>query len=132
MTCRTPERNVSLIATSSNRNHRYRQPSLWDRLTEPQRIDLTRHEVAGVASLGIWFETILMQLLVRDYRRQDPTAAHAQYALTEIADERCSRWCGWCRASTWSRRPGTSGTRGRNWPAGSAPPAPPASPRTGW
>ncbi len=60
---------------------------LWDRLTEEQRIELTRHEVASVASLGVWFETILMQLLVRDYYRQDPTAAHAQYALTEIADE---------------------------------------------
>ena len=60
---------------------------LWDTLTEPQQITLTRHEVASIAALGIWFETILMQLLIRDYYRQDPTAAHAQYALTEIADE---------------------------------------------
>jgi len=43
--------------------------------------------VASIAALGIWFETILMQLLIRDYYRQDPTAAHAQYALTEVADE---------------------------------------------
>ncbi len=28
-----------------------------------------------------------MQLLLRGYYRQDPTAAHAQYALTEVADE---------------------------------------------
>jgi hypothetical protein len=60
---------------------------LWDRLTEDQRITLTRHEVASVASLGVWFETILIQLLLRDYYRQDPTAAHAQYSLTEVADE---------------------------------------------
>jgi P-aminobenzoate N-oxygenase AurF len=60
---------------------------LWDRLSEEQRITLTRHEVAAIAGLGVWFETILMQLLVREYHRQDPTAAHAQYALTEIADE---------------------------------------------
>lgn len=60
---------------------------LWERMTPAQRIDLTRHEVASIASLGIWFETILMQLLIRDYYRQDPTAAHAQYALTEVADE---------------------------------------------
>jgi hypothetical protein len=60
---------------------------LWDRLTEEQRITLTRHEVASIASLGVWFETILMQLLIREYYRQDPTAAHAQYALTEVADE---------------------------------------------
>jgi P-aminobenzoate N-oxygenase AurF len=61
--------------------------ALWDRMTHAQRVALTRHEVASIASLGVWFETILMQLLIRDYRRQDPTAAHAQYALTEVADE---------------------------------------------
>ncbi|MEU4688841.1 diiron oxygenase [Actinoplanes sp. NPDC023714] len=61
--------------------------ALWDRLTEEQRIELTKHEVASIAGLGVWFETILMQLLIRDYFKQDPTAAHAQYALTEIGDE---------------------------------------------
>jgi hypothetical protein len=61
--------------------------ALWDRLTEAERITLTRHEVASIASLGVWFETILMRLLLRDYHRQDPTAAHAQYALIEVADE---------------------------------------------
>jgi hypothetical protein len=60
---------------------------LWDALTEEQRITLTRHEAASIAGLGIWFETILMQLLIRAYFRQDPTAAHAQYGLTEVADE---------------------------------------------
>jgi hypothetical protein len=60
---------------------------LWDGLTEQQRITLTRHEVASIAGLGVWFETILMQLLIRGYYKQDPTAAHAQYALTEVADE---------------------------------------------
>jgi hypothetical protein len=70
--------------------------ALWDRLTTEQRIELTKHEVASVAGLGVWFETILMQLLVREYYRQDPTAAHAQYALTEIADEcRHSVMFGW-------------------------------------
>ncbi|AEV83461.1 membrane protein [Actinoplanes sp. SE50] len=61
--------------------------ALWDRLTEQQRIELTKHEVASIAGLGVWFETILMQLLVRGYYRQDPTSPHAQYALTEIGDE---------------------------------------------
>src|SRR3954463_13091982 len=46
---------------------------LRDGLSREQRITLTRHEVASVASLGVWFETILMQLLIRDYYRQDPT-----------------------------------------------------------
>ncbi|GID28239.1 AurF N-oxygenase family protein [Paractinoplanes brasiliensis] len=61
--------------------------SLWDGLTEEQRITLTRHEAASIAGLGIWFETILMQLLIRAYYGQDPTTAHAQYGLTEVADE---------------------------------------------
>lgn len=45
---------------------------LWDRLTEAQRIEVTKHEVAGIASVGIWFETILMQMLVR--HAYDPSA----------------------------------------------------------
>src|SRR3954453_19246820 len=61
--------------------------ALWDRLSEQQRITLTRHEASSIAGLGVWFETVLMQLLLRGYYRQDPTTAHAQYALTEIADE---------------------------------------------
>jgi hypothetical protein len=61
--------------------------TVWDGLTEQQRITLTRHEASSIAGLGIWFETILMQLLIRGYYHQDPTTAHAQYALTEVADE---------------------------------------------
>ena len=60
---------------------------LWDSLSVRQRLELTKHEVASVAGLGIWFETILMQLLIREYYKQDPTTPHAQYALTEVADE---------------------------------------------
>ncbi|MEV4639758.1 diiron oxygenase [Actinoplanes sp. NPDC049548] len=71
-----PERRSSLYGTE-----------LWERLTPEQRLTLTRHEVASIASLGVWFETILMQLLIREYYKQDPTTPHAQYALTEVADE---------------------------------------------
>ncbi|GAA2478891.1 AurF N-oxygenase family protein [Winogradskya humida] len=60
---------------------------LWDGLSPEQRLTLTKHEVASIAGLGVWFETILMQLLIREYYKQDPTTAHAQYALTEVADE---------------------------------------------
>ncbi|MFG2052612.1 diiron oxygenase [Micromonospora sp. NPDC048930] len=60
---------------------------IWERLSEEQRIELTKHEVASAASAGIWFETILMQLLIRHYYDADPTSRHAQYALTEVADE---------------------------------------------
>lgn len=72
----TPEHRSSLYGTE-----------LWEGLSRAQRITLTRHEVASIASLGVWFETILMQLLIREYYRSDPTAAHSQYALTEVADE---------------------------------------------
>ena len=71
-----PERRSSLYGTP-----------LWDALSAEQRQTLTRHEVASIASLGVWFETILMQLLLREYYKQDPTDPHAQYALTEVADE---------------------------------------------
>ncbi|MEE3922193.1 diiron oxygenase [Micromonospora sp. BRA006-A] len=60
---------------------------LWDAMTEDQRVELTKHEVASAASAGIWFETILMQMLIRHYYDADPTSRHAQYALTEVADE---------------------------------------------
>ena len=35
---------------------------LWKRMGEEQRILLSQHEAASLASLGIWFEIILMQL----------------------------------------------------------------------
>ncbi|GAA4037581.1 diiron oxygenase [Allokutzneria multivorans] len=72
----TPPNRVSLYGTE-----------LWERLSEEQRIELSKHEVASVASNGIWFEMILMQLLIRHTYSMDPTSRHVQYALTEIADE---------------------------------------------
>lgn len=60
---------------------------LWHGLTEEQRVELTKHEVASAAAAGLWFETILMQMLIRQYYDADPTSRHAQYALTEVADE---------------------------------------------
>ncbi|MEU2854476.1 diiron oxygenase [Streptomyces syringium] len=60
---------------------------LWRRMAEEQRMELARHEAAAIASLGIWFEIILMQLLVRHIYDRPVTSAHVRYALTEIADE---------------------------------------------
>lgn len=65
---------------------------LWDAMSEEQRIELSRHEVGSISSVGIWFELILMQLMVRDLYDADPRTARTQYALTEVADE--------CRHST--------------------------------
>ncbi|MGP4004560.1 AurF N-oxygenase family protein [Streptomyces sp. 8N706] len=69
---------------------------LWRQMSEEQRKELARHEAASLASLGIWFEIILMQLLVRHIYDKPVTSAHVRYALTEIADE--------CRHSTMFAR----------------------------
>src|SRR5262249_34104875 len=76
-----PEHRISLYGTR-----------LWDRMSPEQRVELGRHEGASVASNGIWFEVILMQMLLKEVYKGDPTTKHVQYALTEIADE--------CRHST--------------------------------
>ncbi|MEX1654533.1 diiron oxygenase [Streptomyces pseudovenezuelae] len=60
---------------------------MWRRMSEEQRILLSRHEAAALASLGIWFEIILMQLLCRHIYDKAATSAHVRYALTEIEDE---------------------------------------------
>ncbi|TSD96594.1 2Fe-2S iron-sulfur cluster binding domain-containing protein [Skermania sp. ID1734] len=60
---------------------------LWDEMTPEQRVQLTRHESASIASSGIWFEMILMQLVLRAAYDMDPRTAHMHWALTEIADE---------------------------------------------
>lgn len=71
-----PEHRCSLYGTE-----------LWASMAPRQRQDLTRHEVASMAGMGIWFETILLQLLARHLYDRDPVSRHVQYAFTEIADE---------------------------------------------
>lgn len=61
--------------------------ALWEQLTDEQRIELSKHEIASVMHVGLWFEIILMQMLTRYAYDLDPRSAHAQYALTEIGDE---------------------------------------------
>jgi hypothetical protein len=60
---------------------------LWDELTEDQRVTLTIHEYCSISGVGIWFEHLLMQLVLRDIYGDDPAQPHVQWALTEIADE---------------------------------------------
>lgn len=71
-----PERRCSLYGTD-----------LWDRLTPEQRRELGKHEVASIASNGIFFELLLMRMLLKEISQADPTTRHVQYALTEIAEE---------------------------------------------
>jgi hypothetical protein len=61
--------------------------TMWDALSEEQRITLTTHEMCSISGVGIWFECLLMQLVLRDIYGDDPAQPHVQWALTEIADE---------------------------------------------
>jgi hypothetical protein len=56
-------------------------------MTPEQRITLSKHEFASVMGTGLWFEIILMQMLVRHTYDLDAQDAAAQYALTEVGDE---------------------------------------------
>ena len=60
---------------------------LWERMSDEQRIELSRQELASVASTGLWFEMILIQMLTRWAYDRDPQDARVQYAMTEIGDE---------------------------------------------
>jgi hypothetical protein len=60
---------------------------LWDSLSEEQRRELSRQEMASIAGTAIWFEALLIQMLIRSVYRLDPCTSHVQYAYTEIADE---------------------------------------------
>ncbi|MGI8666755.1 MAG: AurF N-oxygenase family protein [Jatrophihabitans sp.] len=60
---------------------------LWYGLSHAQRIELSKHEVGSIMQVGLWFELILMQMLLRYAYDLDARTAHAQYALTEIGDE---------------------------------------------
>jgi P-aminobenzoate N-oxygenase AurF len=60
---------------------------LWRGMSEAQRIELSKHELCSIASVGIWFEVILMEVLSRYIYERDPLRRHVQYALVEIADE---------------------------------------------
>ena len=59
----------------------------WDELSEEQRIDLSREELANVLSVGLWFENILNRGLLLQLLREDPASPFAHYVLTEMGDE---------------------------------------------
>lgn len=61
--------------------------ALWERLSPEQRIELGKHEIASIASTGIWLEAVLMRLLTKLAYHGDPTSRHVQYALAELAEE---------------------------------------------
>lgn len=61
--------------------------ALWERMSDEQRIELSRQELASVASTGLWFEMILVQMLTRWAYDREPQDPRVQYAMTEIGDE---------------------------------------------
>src|SRR3954454_10252469 len=60
---------------------------MWESLPHEQRVTLTIHEYCSISGVGIWFECLLMQLVLKDIYGEDPAQPHVQWALTEIADE---------------------------------------------
>lgn len=74
--CYMPFEHVSLYGTP-----------LWEAMTPEQRIRLSCHEMASIASTGLWFEIILIQMMARYTFDLDPQSAHFQYAMTEMGDE---------------------------------------------
>ena len=60
---------------------------LWNNLTEEQRIEMSRQELANILSVGIWFENLLNRALLQRLLKQDPASSVTHYALTEMGDE---------------------------------------------
>ena len=60
---------------------------MWESMSEAQRIELSRQEAANILGVGMWFENILLQALLRTLIHQDPTSLHTRYTLTEMGDE---------------------------------------------
>jgi hypothetical protein len=65
---------------------------MWAQLTPEQRRELSKHEAASVAGVGIWLEFMLLRLLTKVTYYGDPASPRVQYALAEMAEE--------CRHST--------------------------------
>lgn len=60
---------------------------VWDSMTEEERRTYSRHECASLCAAGIWFENILMQLLVKHLYDLPATDGSHRYLLVETADE---------------------------------------------
>lgn len=74
---------------------------IWDGLTEEQRLEVSRQELANILSVGIWFENLLNRTLLARLMKADPAAAGTHYALTEMGDE-CRHMVMFGRAIEWS------------------------------
>jgi hypothetical protein len=59
----------------------------WDAMTDTERISYSRHETAALCGAGIWFENVLMQVLLRHLAEIPVTDPLHRYLLVEVADE---------------------------------------------
>jgi hypothetical protein len=81
--------------------------TVWAAMTEPEQIAYSRHETAALCGAGVWFENVLMQVVLRHLADLPVTDPAHRYLLMEVADE--------CRHSTmfgeYIRRAGTPAYR---------------------
>jgi hypothetical protein len=59
----------------------------WDAMTPTERIAYSRHETAALCGAGVWFENVLMQVVLRHLGELDVTDPSHRYLLVEVADE---------------------------------------------
>jgi hypothetical protein len=88
---------------------------LYARMTEEQRIELSKHEMVSISSVGIWFEMILMQMLLRHLYDESYSDAHARHTLTEIAEE-CRHSMKFGRFANFTSRRSSTVSSATTWP----------------
>ena len=92
---------------------------MFDTMSPEQRIELSRHEIASITSMGLWFELIPSSDGPRAYD-DDPRSDRAHFSLAEFSDK--------SRRSMMSASPPTA----RGPPPGSARKLSSVSQKVGW
>jgi para-aminobenzoate N-oxygenase AurF len=59
----------------------------WEAMCDTDRIAYSRHETAALCGAGIWFENVLMQVVLRHLAEMPVTDPAHRYLLVEVADE---------------------------------------------
>jgi len=59
----------------------------WDAMGDAERIAYSRHETAALCGAGIWFENVLMQVVLRHLGEIPVTDPSHRFLLVEVADE---------------------------------------------
>ena len=59
----------------------------WQAMTLAEQIAYSRHETAALCGAGVWFENVLMQVVLRHLADLPVTDPAHRYLLVEIADE---------------------------------------------